>query len=256
MEAIACTQKSLHTVFLGRLKQRCGNAEQGLSQSAPALAGNRKHHHTQALSGALRGQNAAQTGPAGQCHLRRQALEVPANRRGGQQSSVVCQAIRETSGKASADGLKFAVVVARFNDFITKLLLEGAKETFRRHGAADEDIEIVWVPGSFELPVVATAMAKSGKFDAVLCIGAVIRGATTHYEAVVNGATSGILGASAATGVPVIFGVLTCDTMEQAIDRAGGKAGNKGGECAATAVEMGALLRDLREKKLAAPAWH
>lgn len=158
-------------------------------------------------------------------------------------------------GSLVGTGLKFGVVVARFNDLVTKLLLEGALEHFERHGVPASDVDVAWVPGSFELPVVAKAMAKSGKYDAVIAIGVVVRGATAHYDAVVGGATSGVLGASTDSGVPVIFGVLTCDTMEQALDRAGGKVGNKGGEAAVTAVEMGNLMRTLRAEGKAAQPW-
>jgi len=115
--------------------------------------------------------------------------------------------------------------------------------------------QVAWVPGSFELPLVAKTMAKSGKYDAVVAIGVVVRGATTHYDAVVSGATSGVLNASLDTGVPVVFGVLTCDTMEQALDRAGGKVGNKGGEAAVTAIEMANLLKSLRAEGKATNAW-
>ncbi|KAI8474744.1 MAG: 6,7-dimethyl-8-ribityllumazine synthase [Monoraphidium minutum] len=152
-------------------------------------------------------------------------------------------------------GQRYGVIVGRFNDLVTKLLLEGAMGAFKSHGANMDNIEVCWVPGSFELPVVAKAMAKSGKFDAVICIGVVVRGATTHYDAVVSAATSGVLNAGVDTGVPTVFGVLTCDTMEQALDRAGGKVGNKGGEAAITAIEMANLLGDLRAEGLAAPAW-
>lgn len=143
---------------------------------------------------------------------------------------------------------KFAIVVARFNDLVTKLLLEGALEAFQRHGVSLSDVDVVWVPGSFELPVVAKGMAKSGVYGAVVCIGTVVRGATTHYDAVVSGATSGVLGAAIDTGVPVVFGVLTCDDMDQALDRAGGKVGNKGGEAAITAIEMANLLSVLKQE--------
>ena len=157
-------------------------------------------------------------------------------------------------GKVIGTGMKFGIVVGRFNDLVTKLLLEGALEDFERHGVSRDDVDVVWVPGSFELPVVAKSMAKSGAYDAVVAIGVVVRGATTHYDAVVSGATSGVLGASTDSGVPVIFGVLTCDTMEQALDRAGGKVGNKGGEAAATAIETASVLRQLRaEGKAAGP---
>ncbi|EFJ52314.1 hypothetical protein VOLCADRAFT_108879 [Volvox carteri f. nagariensis] len=150
-------------------------------------------------------------------------------------------------GSVMAEPLsKFAVVVAKFNSLITKGLLEGALEVFESHGVDKDNIDVVWVPGSFELPVVAKSMAKSGKYAGVVCIGAIIRGATTHYDAVVSAATSGVLGASTDTGVPVIFGVLTTDDLEQALDRTGGKVGNKGGEAALTAVEMATLMSKLK----------
>uniref|UniRef100_A0A383WES3 6,7-dimethyl-8-ribityllumazine synthase n=1 Tax=Tetradesmus obliquus TaxID=3088 RepID=A0A383WES3_TETOB len=155
----------------------------------------------------------------------------------------------------AAPSQKYGVVVGRFNDLVTKLLLEGAYGAFQSHGVSLDNVEVCWVPGCFELPVVAKAMAKSGKFDAVVCIGVVVRGATTHYDAVVSAATSGVLNASTDTGVPVVFGVLTCDSMEQALDRAGGKVGNKGGEAAITAIEMANLMASLRGDGLAAPAW-
>jgi 6,7-dimethyl-8-ribityllumazine synthase len=151
---------------------------------------------------------------------------------------------------------RVAVVVGRFNDLVTRLLLDGCLASLEAHGVdCSKNVEVAWVPGAFELPIAAKAMARSGAFDAVVGIGAVVRGATTHYDAVVGGATSGLLGAGMDTGVPVVFGVLTCDTMEQALDRAGGKVGNKGGEAAATAVEMANLLADLRADGKAAPAW-
>ncbi|KAG2446620.1 hypothetical protein HYH02_008195 [Chlamydomonas schloesseri] len=145
-------------------------------------------------------------------------------------------------------GSKYAVVVARFNSLITKGLLEGAMETFEAHGVPKENVDVAWVPGSFEMPVIAKSMAKSGKYAGVVCIGAVIRGATTHYDAVVSAATSGVLNCSVDTGVPVIFGVLTTDDLEQALDRTGGKVGNKGGEAALTAVETATLLAKLKKE--------
>mmetsp|Transcript_5429 Transcript_5429/g.14660 ORF Transcript_5429/g.14660 Transcript_5429/m.14660 type:complete len:237 (+) Transcript_5429:80-790(+) len=141
--------------------------------------------------------------------------------------------------------MKFGVVVARFNSLVTKQLLEGALEDFERHGVDPENVDVAWVPGSFELPVVASSMARSGQYQAIVCIGAVIQGSTTHYDAVVGAATNGILNAGLQTGVPVIFGVLTTDSLEQALDRAGGKVGNKGGEAALTAIEMATLMREL-----------
>jgi 6,7-dimethyl-8-ribityllumazine synthase len=153
-------------------------------------------------------------------------------------------------------GTRVAVVVGRFNDLVTRLLLDGCLASLEAHGVdCASNVEVAWVPGAFELPVASKAMARSGAFDAVVAIGAVVRGATTHYDAVAGGAASGLLGAGMDTGVPVVFGVLTCDTMEQALDRAGGKVGNKGGEAAATAVEMANLLADLRAEGKAAPVW-
>lgn len=140
------------------------------------------------------------------------------------------------------EGLRFAVVVARFNEVVTKLLLEGALETFGRYSVRDEDIDVISVPGCFEIPVTAQLLGKSGKYDAVICIGAVIRGDTTHYDAVANSSASGVLSAGLGSGVPCIFGVLTCDDMDQALNRAGGKAGNKGAEAALTAIEMASLF--------------
>ncbi|KAG2501070.1 hypothetical protein HYH03_000889 [Edaphochlamys debaryana] len=145
-------------------------------------------------------------------------------------------------------GTKYGVVVAKFNSLITKGLLEGAMETFEAHGVPKDSVDVAWVPGSFELPVVAKSMARSGKYAAVVCIGAIIRGATTHYDAVVAAATSGVLNASTDTGVPVVFGVLTTDDLEQALDRTGGKVGNKGGEAALTAVETATLLAKLKNE--------
>ncbi|XP_039839776.1 6,7-dimethyl-8-ribityllumazine synthase, chloroplastic-like isoform X2 [Panicum virgatum] len=143
----------------------------------------------------------------------------------------------------NAEGLRFGVVVARFNEVVTNLLLQGALETFERYSVKPEDITVVSVPGSFEVPITAQQLGKSGKFDAVLCIGAVIRGDTTHYDAVANSAASGVLNAGLSASIPCIFGVLTCEDMDQALNRAGGKAGNKGAEAAITAIEMASLFR-------------
>uniref|UniRef100_A0A0E0PB22 6,7-dimethyl-8-ribityllumazine synthase, chloroplastic n=1 Tax=Oryza rufipogon TaxID=4529 RepID=A0A0E0PB22_ORYRU len=137
----------------------------------------------------------------------------------------------------NTQGLRFGVVVARFNEIVTNLLLQGALETFERYSVKKENITVVSVPGSFEIPVAAQKLGKSGKFDAILCIGAVIRGDTTHYDAVANSAASGVLSAGLSAEIPCIFGVLTCDDMDQALNRAGGKAGNKGAEAALTAEE-------------------
>ncbi|KAK4776740.1 hypothetical protein SAY86_005428 [Trapa natans] len=147
-----------------------------------------------------------------------------------------------TGSLTRSEGLRFAVVVARFNEIVTKLLLEGALDTFKKYSVKEEDIDVVWVPGSFEIGVAAQKLGKSGKYHSVLCIGAVIRGDTSHYDAVANSTASGVLSAGLSSGVPCIFGVLTCDDMEQALNRAGGKAGNKGSEAALTAIEMASLF--------------
>ncbi|CAN6808216.1 unnamed protein product [Brassica oleracea] len=158
-------------------------------------------------------------------------------------SSFVTDAVRHVTGSLMrGEGLRFAIVVARFNEVVTKLLLEGAIETFKKYSVREEDIQVVWVPGSFEIGVVAQRLGKSGNFHAVLCIGAVIRGDTTHYDAVANSAASGVLSAGINSGVPCIFGVLTCEDMDQALNRSGGKAGNKGAETALTALEMASLF--------------
>jgi 6,7-dimethyl-8-ribityllumazine synthase len=143
---------------------------------------------------------------------------------------------------------RFAVVAARFNAVVVDALVAGALDALRRHGVADDAIDIVRVPGSFEIPLVAQRLAASRRYAAVVCLGAVIKGDTDHYDHVAGSATSGVAQAALATGVPVIFGVLTCDTLEQAVNRAGGKAGNKGFEAAVTAIEMVNLLRKLPER--------
>jgi len=148
-------------------------------------------------------------------------------------------------GELQAKGLKFAIVISRFNEFITGKLLEGAKDALLRHGAKEEDIEVVKVPGSFEIPMIAKKMALKGTFNAVICLGTVIRGATPHFEYIAAEVSKGIAMASMETGVPVVFGVLTCDTIEQAVERAGTKSGNKGWDAAMTAIEMAQLLKKL-----------
>jgi 6,7-dimethyl-8-ribityllumazine synthase len=148
-------------------------------------------------------------------------------------------------GQLLAADLKFGIVASRFNEFITQKLLEGALDALKRHGASDEAIEVAWVPGSFEIPLVAKKMAESGKYDAVICVGAVIRGSTPHFEYIAAEVTKGIAQAALTTGVPVIYGVITTDTIEQAIERAGTKAGNKGFAAAESAIEMANLLRCL-----------
>ncbi|MBU0481172.1 MAG: 6,7-dimethyl-8-ribityllumazine synthase [Proteobacteria bacterium] len=145
-------------------------------------------------------------------------------------------------GDLKADGKKFGIVVSRFNSFIAEKLLDGALDTLRRSGAADDDIEVARVPGAYEIPLVAQKMARSGRYDAIICLGAVIRGATPHFDFVANEAAKGIAQVSLESGIPVMFGVLTTDTIEQAIERAGSKAGNKGSDCAIAAVEMINLL--------------
>ncbi len=145
-------------------------------------------------------------------------------------------------GSLEARGKKFAVIVARFNSFIAERLLEGALDTLVRSGASKDNIEIAKVPGAYEIPLLAQKMAASKRYDAIICLGAVIRGATAHFDYVAGEVAKGIAQVSLATGVPVIFGVLTTDTIEQAIERAGTKAGNKGSDCAAAAIEMVNLL--------------
>ncbi|MCE5671460.1 6,7-dimethyl-8-ribityllumazine synthase [Staphylococcus pseudintermedius] len=148
-------------------------------------------------------------------------------------------------GRLNGKGLKIGVVVSRFNDLITGRLLDGAQDALRRHQVAEDSIDVAYVPGAFELPIVAKKMAQTGKYDAVVTLGCVIRGATSHYDYVCNEAAKGIAKASDDTGVPVIFGVLTTENIEQAIERAGTKAGNKGAESAVGAIEMANLLRQM-----------
>jgi len=148
-------------------------------------------------------------------------------------------------GNLLADGLKFGVVVSRFNDFITTALLDGALDALTRHGAAEDNIEVAWVPGTFEIPVVAQKMASSGRYDAVICIGSLIRGSTPHFEYLAAEVAKGIAQVGLSTGVPTVFGVITTDNIEQAIERAGTKAGNKGADAAVTAIEMANLLRGM-----------
>lgn len=148
-------------------------------------------------------------------------------------------------GYIRGKGLKFGIVAARFNEFITNKLLGGALDTLRRHETADADIDVAWVPGAFEIPVVAKKMAESGKYDAMICLGAVIRGSTTHYDYVCNEVSKGVAQVGMQTGVPTLFGVLTTENIEQAIERAGTKAGNKGADCAMGAMEMASLLKKI-----------
>jgi 6,7-dimethyl-8-ribityllumazine synthase len=142
-------------------------------------------------------------------------------------------------------GLKFGVVVSRFNDFITRKLLEGMQDALLRHGVSEEDIDVAWVPGSFEIPLVAQRLARTKRYDAVICLGAVIRGATPHFEYVAAEVTKGIAKVGLETGLPVSYGIITADTLEQAIERAGTKAGNKGFDAAVDAIEMVNLLKSV-----------
>jgi 6,7-dimethyl-8-ribityllumazine synthase len=153
--------------------------------------------------------------------------------------------VTEYRGDLHARGRRFAIVAARFNEIVTRKLLEGALESLRSNDVADDDVDIVWVPGAFELPLVARRLAMSGTYDGVICLGAVIRGETAHFEHVAGQAAAGIREAAGASGVPVSFGVLTTDTLEQALDRAGGTHGNKGWDAAVAAIEMASLIEQL-----------
>lgn len=153
--------------------------------------------------------------------------------------------VRTVEGQLIAKAKKFGIVVSRFNDFISKRLLEGAVDTLIRHGAKENEIEAIWTPGAFEIPTVANKLAKSKKYDAIICLGAVIKGATPHFEYVANEAAKGVAKISLDTGVPVIFGVITAETLEQAIERAGTKDGNKGRDAALSAIEMANLLENI-----------
>lgn len=148
-------------------------------------------------------------------------------------------------GKLLAEGQRVGIVAARFNEFITGKLLGGAIDAFVRHGGSEDQVDVAWVPGAFEIPLVAKKMAASGKYDAVICLGAVIRGATPHFDMVANEATKGIAQVGLQAGIPVIFGVLTTDSIEQAVERAGTKAGNKGFDAMMTAIEMVNLLKQI-----------
>ena len=148
-------------------------------------------------------------------------------------------------GKLVSEGIKVGVVCARFNEFIVSKLLSGCEDGLLRHGVQPQDISVAWVPGAFEIPLIASKMAKSGKYDAVIALGAVIRGSTSHYDYVCNEVSKGVASVSLETGVPVMFGVLTTENIEQAIERAGTKAGNKGYDCALGAVEMVNLIREI-----------
>lgn len=149
-------------------------------------------------------------------------------------------------GKVVAEGMKVGIVVARFNEFITSKLLSGAIDGLVRHDVNEDDVDVAWVPGAFEIPLVASKMAKSRKYDAVICLGAVIRGSTSHYDYVCNEASKGIAAVSMENDIPVMFGVITTENIEQAIERSGSKAGNKGYECALGAIEMVNLIRKIK----------
>jgi len=149
-------------------------------------------------------------------------------------------------GRPEGEGLSIAIVVSRFNELVTRALLAGAQDGLARHGVEPEGVDVAWVPGSFEIPLAARKLAESGRYQAVVCLGAVIRGETPHFDHVANQASSGIARVALDTGVPVIFGVLTADTLEQAMERAGGKMGNKGYDAAVAAIEMANLMRGLR----------
>jgi 6,7-dimethyl-8-ribityllumazine synthase len=153
--------------------------------------------------------------------------------------------MKKFEGKLVSENIKVGIVVARFNEFIVSKLLSGCEDTLLRHGVQAEDIAVAWVPGAFEIPLIASKMAKSGKYDAVIALGAVIRGSTSHYDYVCSEVSKGVANVSLNSGIPVMFGVLTTDTIEQAIERAGTKAGNKGAECAQGAIEMVNLIRVL-----------
>ena len=148
-------------------------------------------------------------------------------------------------GKLVSQGIRVGIVAARFNEFIVSKLLSGCEDTLLRHGVKPDDISVAWVPGAFEIPLIASKMAKSGKFDAVIALGSVIRGSTSHYDYVCSEVSKGIANVSLSSDIPVLFGVLTTETIEQAIERSGSKAGNKGSECAQGAIEMVNLIRAL-----------
>ncbi len=154
-------------------------------------------------------------------------------------------------GTLLAEGLKFGLIVSRFNEFISGKLLEGAQDALLRHGAREDDIDIAWTPGSFEIPLIAKKMAESGRYSAVICLGAIIRGGTPHFDYVAAEASKGVAKVSLDTGVPVIFGVITADALEQAIERAGTKAGNMGFKAAMSAIEMANLVKALKAPRKA-----
>ena len=158
------------------------------------------------------------------------------------------EGVNHIEGNLSAEGRSFGIVASRFNDFVVKALLEGAVEAIRRHGGDAGAVDVAWVPGSYEIPLVARELALSGRYDAVICLGAVIRGATAHFDYVAGGAAGGISNVALENGVPVIFGVITTESIEQALERAGTKMGNKGFEAAVSAMEMADVMAKLRER--------
>jgi len=153
--------------------------------------------------------------------------------------------MRTFEGKLTSDNIKIGIVASRFNEFITSKLISGAMDGLIRHDVPEDSIHLAWVPGAFEIPLIASKMAKSGKYDAVICLGAVIRGATSHYDYVCSEVSKGIAAVSLETGIPVLFGILTTENIEQAIERAGTKAGNKGYDCALSAIEMVNVIREI-----------
>ena len=156
--------------------------------------------------------------------------------------------MRTFEGNVVAENnMRIGIVAARFNEFITSKLVAGAQDALRRHNVSEEDVDVAWVPGAFEIPLIASEMAKCGKYDAVICLGAVIRGATSHYDYVCSEVSKGIASVSLQSKIPVMFGILTTDNIEQAIERAGSKAGNKGYECAVGAIEMMNLMRVMKK---------
>lgn len=155
--------------------------------------------------------------------------------------------MRTLEGKMIAKGIRIGIVVSRFNEFITSKLLGGAMDGLLRHDVSEDNIDVAWVPGAFEIPLIASKMAGSGKYDAVICLGAVIRGSTSHYDYVCNEVSKGIASVSLQTGVPIMFGVVTTENIEQAIERSGTKAGNKGYDCALSAIEMINLIKTLEQ---------
>lgn len=153
--------------------------------------------------------------------------------------------MRTFEGKLTSNNIKIGIVASRFNEFITSKLISGAMDGLIRHDVPEDSIHLAWVPGAFEIPLIASKMAKSGKYDAVICLGAVIRGATSHYDYVCSEVSKGIAAVSLETGIPVLFGILTTENIEQAIERAGTKAGNKGYDCALSAIEMVNVIQEI-----------